>query len=199
MLAGLPAELGVAAAAFVGTNVDNALVTVTMVAAAPPERARRIALGQIMGFIVLVVIAAGAAIALFEFSTRLIGLLGLVPLGIGIRGLLALRHAEGRQRTARRAVGSGAVAAALVTIGAGGDNLAVYIPLFRVARFGGSFAIALVFVVGELLLTAFVLFAGRHPRTRGALNHLGVIAAPVLYCGIGVLVLWEAGTLSGLG
>jgi hypothetical protein len=26
-----------------------------------------------------------------------------------------------------------------------------------------------------------------------------VIAAPVLYCGIGVLVLWEAGTLSGLG
>ena len=78
---------------------------------------------------------------LFEFSAAVVGLLGLVPLAIGVKGLLGLRSAAGgpgdsgaprRSKAAERAVGRSLTAAALVTIGAGGDNLAVYIPLFRV-------------------------------------------------------------------
>jgi cadmium resistance protein CadD (predicted permease) len=196
MLAGLPAELGLAAGAFLSTNIDNGLVAVAMVATAPPQKAKRIAYGQLFGFVVLVIAAAAAAIALFDVPARAIGLLGLVPLALGIRGLIDLRHAEGRQRVARRAVGGGIVAAALVTIGAGGDNLAVYIPLFRVANTGGLIATAVVFIAGEVLLTMFVLSAGRHPRTRAITTRIGTIAAPLLYCVIGVLVLIEANTFS---
>jgi cadmium resistance protein CadD (predicted permease) len=196
MSAGLPAVLGLAAGAFAGTNVDNVAVTVAMIAAAPPSRSRRIALGQVVGFLVLVVGAVGMAVLLFEIPTRVIGLLGLVPLALGLRGLVALRHAEGRSRVARRAVGSGVVAATLITIGAGGDNLAIYIALFRVARFAGTAESLLVFAVGECLLTLFVLRAGRHPRVRDAVTAVGPFAAPVLYCAIGILVLVEAGTLS---
>jgi cadmium resistance protein CadD (predicted permease) len=199
MLAGLPAELALAAGAFVGTNVDNGLVATTMVATAPPERARRIAGGQVFGFVVLVVVAAAAAIALFEVPTRAIGLLGLVPLALGIRGLFALRHAEGRQRVARRAVGSGVIAAALITIGAGGDNLAVYIPLFRASTTSGRIVTALVFMAGEALLTMCILGAGRHPRARAVSTRIGIIAAPLLYCAVGVLVLIQANTFSVFG
>jgi cadmium resistance protein CadD (predicted permease) len=195
MSAGLPAVLGLAAAAFVGTNVDNAVVTVAMVAAAPAERSKRIALGQVIGFVVLVVAAIGMAVLLFEIPTRIIGLLGLVPLSLGVRGLLGLRHPEGRSRVARRAIGSGVFAAAVITIGAGGDNLAAYIPLFRVARVAGTAESLLVFALGEVLVTLFVLRAGRHPRVRDAVTAIGVFAAPLLYCAIGVLVLVEAGTL----
>ena len=81
----------------------------------------------------LVLFAIGMAVLLFEIPTSVIGLLGLVPLTLGGRGLLALRHPEGHSRVTRRAVGGGFFAAAVVTIGAGGDNLAAYIPLFRVA------------------------------------------------------------------
>ena len=195
MSAGLPAVLGLAVGAFVGTNVDNAVVTVAMVAAAPAERSKRIALGQVIGFVVLVVAAIAMAVLLFEIPTRIIGLLGLVPLSLGVRGLLGLRHPEGRSRVARRAIGSGVFAAAVITIGAGGDNLAAYIPLFRVARFAGTAESLLVFALGEVLLTLFVLRAGRHPRVRDAVTAIGVFAAPLLYCAIGVLVLVEAGTL----
>ena len=145
MAAGLGADLGVAAAAFVGTNVDNTVVAMAMVAGAPLERARRIAIGQIIGFVVLVVVSAAAAAVLYEFSTAVVGLLGLVPLAIGVRGLvgLARRHPGGeaeanavpgapagaqkrrRRRPEERAVGRSLTAAALVTIAAGGDNLAV--------------------------------------------------------------------------
>ena len=120
MAAGLGADLGVAAAAFVGTNVDNCVVTMAMVAGAPLERAHRIAAGQVIGFAVLVAVSAAAAAVLFEFSTAVVGLLGLVPLAIGVRGLVGLarptpdevepggnRLAAGR----RRGAGGGARAA----------------------------------------------------------------------------------------
>jgi cadmium resistance protein CadD (predicted permease) len=191
----LPAVLGLAAGAFAGTNLDNAVVTVAMVATARPERAKRIVAGQVVGFVVLVLSAIGMALLLFEIPTRVIGLFGLVPLALGIRGLIGLRHAESRARLERRAFGSGLVAAMLVTIGAGGDNLAVYIPLFRVARVRGTIVALLLFTVGELLLCLFILRAGTHPRVRAAVTAIGMVAAPILYCAIGILVLLEARTI----
>lgn len=219
MAAGLGTDLGVAAAAFVGTNVDNTVVAMVMVAGAPVERARRIAVGQAIGFVVLVVVAIAAAAVLFEFSTAVVGLLGLVPLTIGVRGLVALarRHPDGeaeanaaagvdgdgdvrkrrwRPHTEQRAVGRSVTAAALVTIAAGGDNLAVYIPLFRVGGAANVGAIVAVFVVGEALVTWVILAGGRHPKARGAMVRMGHVAVPILLCCVGVLVLVQAGTFS---
>ena len=206
--AGLPADLGIAAAAFVGTNIDNTLVTMAMVAGAPVERAHRIAVGQVVGFVVLVAVAAAGAIVLFEFSTAVVGLLGLVPIAIGVKGLLGLAReppapdggAGGgrrrRPRAADRAVGRSLTAAALVTIGAGGDNLAAYIPLFRVGGATNIVVIVVVFALGEVAVTAAVLSGGRHPKARQLMDRLGAVAVPVLLCCIGVLVMVEAGTFS---
>jgi cadmium resistance protein CadD (predicted permease) len=215
LAAGLGADLGVAAAAFVGTNVDNTVVAMAMVAGAPLERARRIAIGQVAGFLVLVVVAAAGAALLFEFSTAVVGLLGLVPLAIGARGLIGLarhRHGDGegegdgvtpvatkrkrRRRPEERAVGRGFTAAALVTIAAGGDNLAVYIPIFRVGGATNIGAVAAVFVAGEALVTWLILAGGRHPKARGAMLRLGHVAVPILLCLVGLLVLLQAGTFS---
>jgi cadmium resistance protein CadD (predicted permease) len=220
--AGLGADLGVATAAFVGTNVDNCVVTMAMVAGAPLERARRIAAGQVFGFVVLVAVSAAAAAVLYEFSTAVVGLLGLVPLAIGVRGLIGLVRAHptakadaeaaavastaagGRRHWLRRggstpeqrAVGRSFTAAALVTIAAGGDNLAVYIPLFRVGGVTNVGAVVAVFLVGEALVTWVIVTGGRHPKARGVMLRLGHLAVPILLCCIGVLVMVQAGTFS---
>jgi cadmium resistance protein CadD (predicted permease) len=225
--AGLGADLGVAAAAFVGTNIDNCVVTMAMVAAAPLHRAHRIAAGQVFGFLALVAVSAAAAAVLFEFSAAVVGLLGLVPLAIGVRGLILLARTHpapeaeaepapeqaspeqasaGRRRRLggrrgghtpeQRAVGRSFTAAALVTIAAGGDNLAVYIPLFRVGGATNLGAVVGVFVVGETLVTWLILTGGRHPKARGVMLRLGHFAVPVLLCCIGVLVMVHAGTFS---
>jgi cadmium resistance protein CadD (predicted permease) len=209
--AGLGADLGVAAAAFVGTNIDNCVVTMALVAGAPVERAHRIAAGQVIGFAVLVAVAAAVAALLFEFSAAVVGLLGLVPLALGLRGLAGLARrppdepddkAPGRGRKRRplrpeqRAVGRSLTAAALITISAGGDNLAAYIPLFRVGGATNVGAIVAVFVVGEALVTWLVLAGGSHPKARAVMLRLGHVAVPVLLCCIGVLVMVEAGTFS---
>ncbi len=201
-MGGLGADLGVAAAAFVGTNIDNCAVTMAMVAGAPLDRAHRIAVGQVVGFAILVAAAAAGAAVLFEFSPAVVGLLGLVPLAIGLRGLLGLRGSQRRRgpgapsKAAQRAVGRSLTAAALVTIGAGGDNLAAYIPLFRVGGAVNLAAIGVVFVLGEVGVTVLILEGGRHPKVRALMTRLGVVAVPVLLCAIGVLVMVEAGTFS---
>ena len=207
--AGFWADVGVATVAFVGTNVDNTVVTAALVAGAPLDRAHRIAAGQVVGFVAIVCIAAATAALLFEFSPAAVGLLGFVPLAIGLRGLIGLidrrRRADEpsgsrwrRRRATDRAVGRSLMAAALVTLAAGGDNLAVYIPLFRQGGASKISAIALVFVVGEVGVTAAILAAGRHPRARGVMTRLGEVAVPLLLCGVGILVLVTAGTLSWL-
>ncbi len=205
MAAGLPADLGIAAAAFVGTNIDNALVTMAMVAGAPLERSHRIAIGQVIGFAILVVAAAAAAAVLYEFSPAVVGLLGLVPLAIGVRGLVGLRSATSssdavtgrrRRRATDRRCGPIAHRGPLVTIGAGGDNLAAYIPLFRVGGTANLVTIIAVFVAGEVAVTTIVLAGGRHPKTRNTMTRLGAVAVPLLLCVIGVLVMVEAGTFT---
>ena len=140
---------------------------------------------------------------LFEFSAAVVGLLGLVPLAIGVKGLIGLRRRRtgrgrrpGRFKAADRAVGRSLTAAAFVTIGAGGDNLAAYIPLFRVGGATNLLAIVAVFAVGEVAVTAAVLGGGRHPKARAVMLRLGAVAVPVLLCAIGVLVLVQAGTFS---
>ena len=215
MPAGLGADLGVAAAAFVGTNVDNCVVAMAMVAGAPLQRAHRIAAGQVVGFVVVVAVSAAGAAVLYEFSPAAVGLLGLVPLAIGVSGLLGLARRRGeaatapgvaptgrsrrwRRRPEDRAVGQSLTAAALVTIAAGGDNLAVYLPLLRVGGATNLAAIAAVFVVGEVLVTWLVLAGGRHPKARQMMLRMGHVAVPALLCCVGVLVMVQAGTFSWL-
>ena len=212
MPAGLGADLGIAAAAFVGTNVDNCVVTMAMVAGAPLQRAHRIAAGQIIGFVIVVAVSAAGAAVLYEFSPAVVGLLGLVPLAMGVSGLLGLARRRGgadtapaaaptgrwRRRPEDRAVGRSLTAAALVTVAAGGDNLAVYIPLFRVGGAANLGAIAAVFVVGEVLVTWLVLAGGRHPKARQMMLRTGHVAVPILLCCVGVLVMVQAGTFSWL-
>ena len=95
-------------------------------------------------------------------------------------------------------MGRSFTAAALVTIAAGGDNLAVYIPLFRVGGATNVAAIAGVFVVGEAAVTAAVLWGGRHPRARTVMGRVGHVAVPILLCVVGVVVMAQAGTFGWL-
>ena len=57
-------------------------------------------------------------------------------------------------------------------------------------------AIVAVFVVAEALATWVILTGGRHPRARGVMMRLGHLAVPILLCGIGLLVMVQAGTFS---
>ena len=81
-----------AAGVFAGTNVDDLLVlTVLFLAARASGRPRpwQIWAGQYAGIGVLVLVSVLAALGLTLVPDRWVGLLGLVPIALGVRGLIA--------------------------------------------------------------------------------------------------------------
>jgi cadmium resistance protein CadD (predicted permease) len=189
--------LGLTLACFVSTNIDNLVVTTAQFAAAPPHRVRRIALGQLTGFLVIVGASAAAAGLLLEIPARWVGLLGLVPIALGVRGLLALRRPAG-ERDPKWPVAAGFFTSTLVTIGNGGDNLAVYIPVLRQSDLAQGSFIVVGLIVLDVLLCGGAFLLGRHPRTLRVVDRAGAYLIPLVYCTIGVVVLVRAGTFRGI-
>ena len=188
---------GVALASFVSTDVDNLVITSGQMAVAPPERLRAIAFGQLAGFSLLVAASAVAAAVLFDVPVRWIGLLGLVPLTLGVRALVALRRPDA-SAAPRWPVAGGALSAGLITIGNGGDNLAVYIPLFRGTGGVGTAVVVLVLLAADLVLLAIARVVGRHRTVLAGVERAGHYVIPFQYLAIGVAVLLRAGTIPGL-
>lgn len=121
-----------AAGAFVGTNIDNFVVLLLLILGIPGGGHRRwqVFAGQYLGFAALVVVSLLAAVALGSVPPYWAGLLGLVPLALGGRGLLQVLRGRPAGRDQPIPAGS-LLTVAAVTIASGGDNISVYVLLFR--------------------------------------------------------------------
>ncbi len=124
--------LGAAATVYVATNIDNFLVLLAFFAHNGYTDAESV-LGQFLGISVLVAASLLGARAALLLPTHVVGLLGLVPFGLGLRRLLVGSGAgpvtnapDGRPRVTRSLAVAGAA------IGNGGDNVAAYVPFFAV-------------------------------------------------------------------
>src|SRR6202453_2189424 len=132
----LPALFGLAIVLFVSTNVDDLVVLIGFFAH-PQFRARDVVAGQYAGLTILFVLSAAGALLSLVIPNTYLGLLGIFPILIGIRKLVALRHdpvVTDQTPDPRGSTGSyGNIAGvALVTIANGGDNIGVYVPAFAV-------------------------------------------------------------------
>jgi hypothetical protein len=90
------------------------------------------------GMATLAVVSAVAALGLAIVPHQWVSLLGLVPFGLGPRGLIkAIRdRGEGEQPPVVMAAGLRSVAG--VTLANGADNISAYTPMFRTIGVGAS-------------------------------------------------------------
>lgn len=213
--------------AFISTNIDDlAVLTVLFLASAAtgtPTR-RQIWAGQYLGMAVLVAISALAAAGLSLVPDHWTGLLGLLPLALGVRGIvLSVRHrgpagatadpdddtagdtagdkAIGtvRRRGRDAAVATGLLAVIGITIANGGDNLSVYTPLFRTL---GPAPTVLAVVIFGLLLGLWCAGAyrlGSHPRVVTVIRRFGRWLVPAVFLALGVFVIVSSGLLGTIG
>jgi len=200
-----PALVGAGIGLYAGTNVDDFVLLVAFFSdrRLPP---RSIVVGQFLGIAALTLASWLAALATFAFPRAWVGLLGLVPLAMGVAKLRALRRSNG-------ALDEGAVAAAAanqlqrwlrspvlavtaVTISDGGDNFAAYVPAFTIVDGRGVLVIAATFAALTGIWCAAAYIVARNPITGHAVRRAGHVGLPFVLMAIGVLVLQRAGTLS---
>jgi cadmium resistance protein CadD (predicted permease) len=180
-----------AAAVFASTNIDDLVVlTFLFLASRAAGRPRRwqVVAGQCVGVAVLVASAAVAALGMVIVPTRWAGLLGLVPLGIGLWKLIgAMRRSPDGGSSSSVAAGlTGVTGVAIVN---GADNLAVYAPLFHSLDSAGMVVTLAVFVAMIGVWCAAAAWLGAHLAAVDAIRRLGHLLTPIVFIAIGVLLL----------
>jgi cadmium resistance protein CadD (predicted permease) len=190
-----------AALVFAGTNIDDMVVlTVLFLSARAVGRPRRwqVWTGQYAGFAALVGASAVAAVGLIVVADDWVGLLGLLPLALGVRGLVTAVRSRGDDQPAPPVVAAGAGSVAGVTIANGADNISVYTPMFRTIGLTSSLITLAVFVVGVAVWCLAGSWMGSHPRVVRLVQRFGHWIVPGVFIVIGTLLLVRSGVLTCL-
>jgi cadmium resistance transport/sequestration family protein len=182
---------GTAALVFAGTDVDDLLVlTVLFLQARSRGRPRpwQIWVGQYLGIGALVAVSAAAALGLTLVPDRWVRLIGLLPLGIGLWGLIRAIRSRGTEEEPEP-VATGVLSVAGITIANGADNISVYTPLFRTV---GPSAMALMIVVFAVLVALWCAAAwwlGSHRRVVEVVDRFGHWIVPLVFIALGIVIL----------
>ncbi len=189
--------VGQAAGLFAVTNIDDILILSLFFAQGAGQRgsARRIVLGQYLGFAAILAVAVAAAFGATFLPEAAVPYLGLLPLVLGLKAAWQSWRHVGDQDDEREAAAEGptVLEVAAVTFANGGDNIGVYVPVFATAGVGGMSVYAVVF----LTLVAGWCFAGRYFATRPViarmLSRWGHVLLPLVLIALGMLILIEGG------
>jgi cadmium resistance protein CadD (predicted permease) len=189
----LLSTLGIGVAVFVSTNLDDLLVVAAFFAD-PRVKSRSVVAGQFLGIGALVLGSALAALLALRVPAGGVALLGLVPLLLGLRKLIALRGshaASGEEERPLPPGGSQLLAVAGVTVANGGDNLGAYIPLFAstpaaILSYASIFAV----MTGVWCLLAHRL--ATHRALAGPIRRYGHVILPLVLIALGLHILSRA-------
>jgi cadmium resistance protein CadD (predicted permease) len=165
---------------FVGTDIDDLVVLTALFGSREIDR-RKIVVGQYLGIAALVAISVVAAVGLVIVPDRWIGLFGVIPLALGVRGLM--RGKEHGTVIVKTTTG-----VAAITIANGADNVSVYTPVFRQAGWGALVYVAVFAVLVAVWLVAAAFLATRQP-VASILDRWGHRIVPIVFIAIGLVLI----------
>lgn len=182
---------------FIATNIDDIIVVSLFFARGAGQRGTtaRIAAGQYLGFAgilgvaVLVSLGAGAFL-----PSAAIPYFGLIPLALGLWvGWQAWREDQDDDdaKIADKNVSVWTVAA--VTFANGGDNIAVYVPVFLNVEPATVVTYCIVFLVLVAALVMLAKFIATRPPIAKALERWEHVLFPLVLIGLGIFILVSGG------
>jgi len=185
---------------FAATNIDDVVVLTVLFLASTRGTLPgwKVVVGQYAGFIALVAISVLAAAGLTIVPDKWVGLLGLIPLGIGLVGLVrALRRRgdddDDDDDSAVRA--GGVLGVAGITIANGADNISLYTPVFRTTPIPDTVLTIAVFLVLVAVWCLVARFVGTNKTVTEALEKIEHWLVPAVFTGLGLYILIESGVI----
>lgn len=119
--------------AFISTNLDDLFILMAFFTRKDFNK-RDVILGQYIGMISLILISSTAYFFQLIIPKYLIGLLGFIPIIIGVRNLYSLtknsKSTNNYIKSSKSRTKLKYLAVAIVTFANGGDNIGIYAPLF---------------------------------------------------------------------
>ncbi len=197
--------------AFTATNLDDILILLLFFSQVDTVfRRRHIVTGQYLGFSALVIASLSGFFGSLFIPRPWIGLLGILPIAIGLNRLLSQDSEETEETTAvepeaeqpswlRSLLSPQTYSVAAVTFANGGDNIGIYVPLFASSRWESLLIILSVFftLVGVWCYVAYQLT--QVPAIADMLTRYGSHLVPFVLIGLGGLILIDSHTLEHRG
>lgn len=201
-----------AVTAFAATNIDDIVILMLLFTQVNNKfTPRQIVIGQYLGFTVLIVASLPGFFGGMLLPKAWVGLLGLLPLAIGINHLWKSEDTEKQVQgvslpystahfklpfisslTSLLAPGTYQVAA--VTIANGGDNISIYVPLFASSNLLSLIVILVLFFSLVSVWCYIAYWLSRHRAIAPVLTRYSDRIVPFVLIGLGIYILVESET-----
>jgi cadmium resistance transport/sequestration family protein len=195
--------------AFIATNIDDIVILLVFFAQVNDNfRPWEIVLGQYLGFTFLIILSLPGLFGGLLLPQSWIGLLGLIPITIGINTLvnrqsevLADVPEQITPPTApiqKKILTAQVYAIAAITVANGSDNISIYIPLFANTKLANFLIIICLFFL-LLAVWCYLVYQLTHQKkVADFFTSYGNYIVPFVLMGLGAVIVWKSKVLSPL-
>ena len=187
---------------YISTSIDYLIVLIILFAQLSQNKQKwHIYAGQYLGTGLLVGVSLVAAYVVnFVPEAWMVGLLGLIPIYLGIRfAIVGEGEEEEEEETIERLEQSKANqlfwTVTLLTIASGGDNLSIYIPYFASLDWAQTLVALLVFAIGVIIFCKLSQVLSSIPLISETIEKYARIIVPLVFIPLGLYIMYESGTI----
>jgi cadmium resistance protein CadD (predicted permease) len=183
--------------AFAATNIDDIFVLMIFFSSLTFP-VRHVVIGQYLGIGLLIVISALGSLIALVVPIYIIGLMGIIPIAIGIKNLVEIRKKDDSysmqvMQNKKNKSYLSFLAVAGVTFSNGGDNIGVYIPLFsKYNTISQITALTAVFITMTAVWCIVAYYFVNHPLVASRIRYTGNVILPFVLIGLGIYILIES-------
>ncbi len=187
---------------YISTSIDFLIILIILFAQLSQNKQKwHIYAGQYLGTGLLVGASLVAAYVVnFVPEPWMVGLLGLIPIYLGIRfAIVEEGEEEEEEEIIERLEQSKANqlfwTVTLLTIASGGDNLGIYIPYFASLDWSQTLVALLVFVIGIIIFCELSRVLSSIPLISETIEKYQRIIVPLVFIPLGLYIMYESGTI----
>lgn len=187
---------------YISTSIDYLIVLIILFAQLSQNKQKwHIYAGQYLGMGLLVGVSLVAAYVVnFVPEAWMVGLLGLIPIYLGIRfAIVGEGEEEEEEEIIERLEQSKATqlfwTVTLLTIASGGDNLGIYTPYFASLDWAQTLVALLVFAIGVIIFCELSRVLSSIPLISETIEKYKRIIVPLVFIPLGLYIMYESGTI----
>lgn len=194
--------------AFTSTNIDDIFILLVLFSQVRTEVIKKegrnvrektkvkelyIVIGQYLGFSLIIFLSIIGSLSSFFIPISWIGLLGFVPIYMGVKGLLSLHSYKGTEVIDNAS--SSLFKVASITLANGADNISIYIPMFASQNLKTNIVTLIIFFC-MIAIWCFISYKLiRAPILAKVLERNCHIIVPIVLIGLGVFILIRSNTI----
>ena len=184
---------------YISTSIDYLIVLIILFAQLSQNKQKwHIYAGQYLGTGLLVGVSLVAAYVVnFVPEAWMVGLLGLIPIYLGIRFAIVGEGEEEEiiERLEQSKANQLFWTVTLLTIASGGDNLSIYIPYFASLDWAQTLVALLVFAIGVIIFCELSRVLSSIPLISETIEKYERIIVPLVFIPLGLYIMYESGTI----